>query len=509
MIAFEVAQPTEKDAKLVMTWRNDPIALENSFHKERKHWPAFFQEFEQEYFAFADLPPLFILEDGQRVGFLRFRPCLHPRDPRQKCSDISINVAPGARGKGVGKAALKEMIPWLKKRGYGAILAEVKVGNVASKGIFEGAGYALFDEIDKGEERVNRYLLEMQEPREQKVFIIAEAGSNWHAGGGKQDRVQARGLIDAAVEAGADAIKFQVFRPDTIYVRNAGASDYLREAGVGENIHSLFEQLAMPYELVAELSDYCKTQPIELMATPFSPADFAAVDPHLKRHKIASYEIGHIHLLELAAQAGKPLFLSTGAAAVEEIAWAVDTYKRLGGQNLTLMQCTARYPAEPAAMHLRAIPWLQKRFAVPVGLSDHSRHPTHAPIGAVALGAVAIEKHFTLDNRLPGPDHAFAITPPELVLLVQAVRAMEEMRGFPIKTIDPSEEELRQFARRGVQALNVIQVGEQLIEGKNIGILRPGKQRLGVHPKFLAEMEGKLARRIIQEGEGIQYGDWQ
>jgi len=223
---------------------------------------------------------------------------------------------------------------------------------------------------------------------------------------------------------------------------------------------------------------------------------------------LASYEIGHIHLLELAAKSGKPLFMSTGASTEEEIAWAVETFYKLGGKDLTLMQCTACYPAKPSTLHLQAIPWLQERFGVPVGLSDHSRHPTAAPLAATVLGAAAIEKHFTLDNNLPGPDHAFAVTPVELKSLVQAVRMGEELRGYPIKVVDPSEDELRAFAKRGVQAIKPIAFGEKFKEGENIAILRPGKQTRGVHPRHLKDLEGKGAQRPLKAGEGVQFGDW-
>src|SRR5262249_46595213 len=148
----------------------------------------------------------------------------------------------------------------------------------------------------------------------------------------------------------------------------------------------IFEDLSMPYEMVPKLADACREAGIQLMSSFFSPADFAAVDPYVSLHKIASYEIGHPHLLTLAARSGKPLLLSTGAAIEEEIDWAVHTFYEQGGQDLTLLQCTACYPADPATLHLKAIPWLRHRFHIPVGLSDHSPHPLHAAVAAVALG---------------------------------------------------------------------------------------------------------------------------
>jgi N-acetylneuraminate synthase len=159
-------------------------------------------------------------------------------------------------------------------------------------------------------------------------------------------------------------------------------------------------------------------------------------------------------------------------------------------------------------MNLQVIPHLKKRFGTSVGLSDHSRHPIHAPVAAVALGATVIEKHYTLDNRLPGPDHSFALTPAELKEMVSAIRVAESMLGSGIKEIEPAEEELRSYARRGIQATESIAKGDKLQEGGNIDILRPGQQSLGVHSRFLIDIEGGVATRNIPVGQGIQQGDW-
>jgi N-acetylneuraminate synthase len=172
------------------------------------------------------------------------------------------------------------------------------------------------------------------------------------------------------------------------------------------------------------------------------------------------------------------------------------------------MQCTAKYPAPLEALNLATIPELQRMFGVPVGLSDHSRDPVIAPLAATALGARAIEKHFTLDNRLPGPDHAFAVTAEELGRLVAAVRDATAARGSGVKAVHAAEQELATFAQRGVQAIKPIAVGDTLIEDDNIAILRPGKQRKGVHPRHLQEMVGCKATRPLAAGEGVRLGDW-
>lgn len=340
------------------------------------------------------------------------------------------------------------------------------------------------------------------------IFIIAEAGSNWRQGTPERDLAMAKALIEEAAEAGADAVKFQTYRPESVYVANAGQSNYLGEAGHRQPITEIFADLTMPHAMLPALAAHCKACGIAFMSTPFSAADFAAVDPWVAVHKIASYEISHLRLLELAGRSGKPLILSTGASTEDDIAWAVDVFRRAGGDRVCLLQCTASYPAPPEALNLRALVRLARRFHTPVGLSDHSRHPLLAPLAAAALGAVVVEKHFTLHNRLPGPDHAFAVTPRELKRMVKALRQVTPMLGDGAKVVLPAEEELSAFARRGLQATRDIALGEALREGVNLDILRPGQQRQGLHPRHLARLEGRPAARAIPAGDGIQEGDW-
>ncbi|TCS62994.1 N-acetylneuraminate synthase family protein [Varunaivibrio sulfuroxidans] len=340
-----------------------------------------------------------------------------------------------------------------------------------------------------------------------RTFIIAEAGSNWRMGTAARDLAMAKTLIDIAREGGADAVKFQTYRAETVYVANAGSSDYLSSSGIEDDIQDIFSDLAMPYEMIGELAAYCKGQGIAFMSSPFSPADFAAVDPFVQVHKIASYEISHIRLIELAARTGKPLVISTGASTEDDIAWAVGHFRAHGGGELALLQCTSRYPAPLDSLNLRVIPWLRDRFGVVAGLSDHSREPAIAPAAAVALGARVIEKHYTVDNRLPGPDHAFALLPGELKEMVDHIRAVERALGDGVKAVHAVEDELAAYARRGVQAIRDIAPGERLREDENFAILRPGKQILGSHPRHLDRIEGHTARRAIAQGEGIAPDD--
>lgn len=516
--SLEMCRPVEDDARLVMAWRNDADSLAMSYHHEPKVWDSFWPEFRDGYFDEPMLPPMFVRADGERVAFLRYQPCRHPEGAGGRTVDVSINVAPEARGRGVGKSALPLGSEYLQRvADIDCIIAEVRIENERSRRAFLAAGFRLIGEAEKlvadtGERcRIVRYAHDLT-PRYWRtggVRVVAEAGSNWRMGTPARDITMARTLIDVAVEAGADAVKFQTYRPETVYVETAGSSDYLSKSGVIENIRDIFADLAMPYEMVGELAAYCRDKNIAFMSTPFSPADFAAIDPHVEAHKIASYEISHPYLLRLAGASGKPLLLSTGASTEADIAWAVDTYHHAGGRELCLLQCTAKYPAPMDGMNLRAIPWLKARFGVAAGLSDHSRHPLHAPLAAVALGATVIEKHYTIDNRLPGPDHSFALTPDELRLMVEGIRDVERSLGNGVKAVLACEYELAAYARRGIQATRPIAKGEVFREGDNISVLRPGRQILGVHPRHLDDIEGGRATRDLETGEGVQVGDWE
>ena len=342
----------------------------------------------------------------------------------------------------------------------------------------------------------------------QHTFIIAEAGSNWRMGTKTRDLSMAKSLIDVAAECKCDAIKFQTYKSETTYVSNAGKSDYLSNSGINEQITEIFQDLSMPYDMIPKLADYCKTQKIEFMSTPFSVNDAKAIDPFVLRHKIASFEISHLRLIEFLAWTNKPLILSTGASTLDEIEWAVNYFYDNGGKDISLLHTISKYPAPLSSLNLKIISELEKKFNIPVGFSDHSRSPTIGPITAVSLGGKIIEKHFTLNNNLPGPDHSFALTPIELKNMVEAIRGCELVLGSNQKTILPEEFELREFAHRGIQSIKEIKENDIFKEGENIDILRPGKQKQGIHPKYLKQLSGKKSKRNISQGEGIIQGDW-
>jgi N,N'-diacetyllegionaminate synthase len=335
------------------------------------------------------------------------------------------------------------------------------------------------------------------------TFIIAEAGSNWKAGTFEEDLKRAKELIKVAKNAGSDAVKFQTYKPETIYVQDAGKSEYLSEHGINQNINEIFEHLSMPYEMIGELAKYAEKENIIFMSTPFSVQDAQAVDPYVPLHKIASFEINHTRLIEFLAQTKKPLLISTGASTYDEIDFAVDLVRKNDNGKIALMQCTSKYPCPLSALNLEVIPLMKSRYKIPIGFSDHSIEPIIAPVLAVGLGATIIEKHFTLDRNLPGPDHPFALIPSELEAMVKAVRSAELAKGDGKKQILKEELELRRFATRSIQAIKDISKGEILQEGVNFEILRPGNRIRGIEPRFLYSVNGKKAIREIKKGDGI------
>lgn len=476
---FEIIRPTREYAEAVMRMRIDPVARANSLtFTHNLSIEEFYPKFLEMYFTIASLPPVFIRKGEKRVGTLRF-------NRAEEGVEVSIVIDESERGKGLGLLGLAEANGWLKEQGVNEAIAKIRENNIASIKIFEKAGYQFY----KKDEGILYYRLKLGEKR--PIFVIAEAGSNWRTGERDWERVET--MIKVAKEAGADAIKFQLFKADDVYAPNSGKADYLNE-----DIVELFRHLEMPEGWVEKIAKACEG--IEFMASAFSVKELKALDPYVKRHKIASYENHHIRLLEAAKETGKPLLVSTGTSTLDDIAWTVDFLK---GTDLTLLQCTAVYPAPAKSMNLEVVRALREAFHLPVGLSDHSEDPFTAPLGAAALGATAIEKHFTLDKSLKGPDHKFAVTPDELRKMIARLRDLEKMLGSGFKKVEPEENELLHFARRRLQATKAIKKGETLKEGVNYNILRPGKNKSGQDPSQIKKIEGTAAIRDYAAGEGI------
>ena len=331
-------------------------------------------------------------------------------------------------------------------------------------------------------------------------FIIAEAGSN-HNG----SLEQAKRLIDIAAEAGADAVKFQLFRAAKLYPKSAGVSDYLK---LSKAIYDLVAEMEMPYEWIPELAGYCKEKGLLFLASAFDEQSVDALDPYLAAFKIASYEMTHIPLVRYIAKKGKPVVISTGTANLEEIRETVEAFREDGNDEIVLLQCTAGYPAPLESLNVRVVQTLKQTFGVPAGLSDHSRDPWVAPLCAVAVGANVIEKHFTFSNELPGPDHRFALEPDELRSMVRKIREAEKSLGTGLKTVQPVEAELRAFARRSIFAVRDIDEGQTLTQD-NIAVLRCGKLQGCLEPKSYDEIVNRRAARRIAAESPIRPGDYE
>lgn len=490
----------EPDRHEIYAWKQDPGTLEFSLCQETLPYEQFMEEFDSKFASLSDLPPQWIIRENQRVGLIYFSPWF-----RKKSVEVSIFLDPRTKGQKIGPKALEKALHFALERGYEEIHALVKLGNMRAQKAFEKAGFTLVGEVSFSKYGKNHNTLKfsyLNKRSPSRVFVIGEAGSNFHIGDESEDLVQAKKLILAAYEARCDAVKFQLYDGKSVYAEGAGSPTYLKE-----DIHLLFQKYALPPSFLCELSQYCTFLGIEFMCSSFSPHHLELIDPYVKRHKIASYEIRHLRLLQKAAASCKPLILSTGASTEEDIEWALDIFKEHGGKEITLLHCNAQYPAASEGLNLRCIEGLRRKFKVPCGFSDHSLHPLHAPLTAVALGACVIEKHFTLNKKLKGPDHFFALDPAELKEMVKGIREGEKMLGVAKKDLFPQEEELSLFARRSLHALKRIEEGEPFIENENVAILRSGNREMGLHPSHLNSILKSKARKPIAKGEGIQQGD--
>ena len=331
---------------------------------------------------------------------------------------------------------------------------------------------------------------------EEPTFVIAEAGSN-HNG----DLTTAKELIDVAAKAGADAVKFQTFRAEDLYVEDSGDVEYL---GDDRSIYEIIKDMEMPYEWISELHDYSHEQNLEFLSTPFDERSARELDEYVPAWKVASYTSSHHPFLEHLAETEKPIIMSTGAHELEEVEESVSVLRNAGVSDLVVLQCVAAYPTPLSEINVRVIETLQDKLNVLSGLSDHTLDPVTAPSAAVSLGANIVEKHFTLDKSMKGPDHQFALEPDELDRMVSAIRSTGKALGSGEKQVLEIEEELHEKARRSIHAVRDIEVGETITE-QNVDILRSGDRKMGLKPKYYQEIIGKTAAHDIPEGAGIHW----
>ncbi|MDF1613504.1 N-acetylneuraminate synthase [Desulfurivibrio dismutans] len=332
---------------------------------------------------------------------------------------------------------------------------------------------------------------------EDHVFIIAEAGVN-HNG----DLELAKKLIDAAAAAGADAVKFQTFKAESLVARDAPKAAYQqRNSGGEESQYEMLKRLELSEEQFVVLHGYCQSQGIEFLSTAFDlkSVDFLA-SLGLEIFKIPSGEITNLPYLRKVGGLGKKIILSTGMADLEEVEAALAALEQAGTtrEGITVLQCTTEYPTPMAEVNLRAMATIARQCRVAVGFSDHTEG-IEAAIAAAALGAKVVEKHFTLDKTLPGPDHKASLEPDELRAMVRAIRNIEKALGDGIKRPGPSELPNRTVARKSIVAARDIKKGEQFT-AKNLTVKRPGG---GISPMRWDEMLGQTAGRDFDQDELI------
>ncbi len=328
------------------------------------------------------------------------------------------------------------------------------------------------------------------------AYLIAEMSAN-HAG----SLARAKEIIHAAKESGADCVKIQTYTPDTLTI-DCDAPWFHVENGTweGETLYSLYGKAYTPWEWQGELADEAAKVGIDFLSTPFDKTSVDFLENlGLSFYKIASFEIVDIPLIKYIASKQKPIIMSTGMATAEEIKEAVDAVYETGNHALCLLKCSSAYPADPAQMNLRTIADMQRRFRVPVGLSDHSLGSFSA-VRAVAGGACVIEKHFCLSRDIENPDASFSMTPEEYKEMVRDIRETEQALGKPAYGVEPEEESSMVF-RRSLFAVADIPKGAALTE-ENVRSIRPG---YGLKPKYLPDVYTMYAGEEIKRGTPLSF----
>lgn len=331
---------------------------------------------------------------------------------------------------------------------------------------------------------------------ENKVLIIAEAGVN-HNG----DIAIARRLVDAAAEAGADIVKFQTFRAERLVQKNTKKAVYqMQTTDAGESQFEMLKRLELTEDMHHVLIDYCRQKDIIFLSTPFDIESLHFLDAlGISMFKLPSGEITNYPYLREAGKTGKKIILSTGMSTMDEVGQAVHILQEYGAGDITVLHCNTEYPTPMCDVNLRAMAAIRKHLGVEVGYSDHTVG-IEIPIAAAALGATVIEKHFTLDRTMEGPDHKASIEPDELAAMVRAIRHIEAAMGDGQKRISASEEKNRKLVRKSIVAAADIKKGELFTE-ENLTTMRPGT---GISPMMWNEVIGKRAMRDFLKHEQIE-----
>ena len=331
-----------------------------------------------------------------------------------------------------------------------------------------------------------------------RTYIIAEAGVNHD---GRPER--ALSLIDAAAEAGADAVKFQTFDATEVTTASTPKADYqLLYTDPAESQLDMLRKFELSDEVYHQLLERCAERGVEFLSTPFDLPSVARLERlGVRAFKLASGELTNLIMLRELARLRKPVYMSTGMATLEEVRQGSKVLTDAGVQT-TLLHCTSSYPTASDQVNLRAMRTMADALRLPVGYSDHTTS-VHIPAAAVALGAVVIEKHLTLDKTLPGPDHAASLEPEEFKLMVRGIREVELALGDGVKAPMPSEASTRAIARRSLVAAAPLAAGKRL-EAGDVKAKRPGT---GISPMQLDSVVGKTLRRAVEKDQLLDIAD--
>lgn len=329
-------------------------------------------------------------------------------------------------------------------------------------------------------------------------LVVAEAGVN-HNG----DLDVARLLVDAAAEARADAVKFQTFKTENVVSRLAQKAEYqMRTKASGESQFDMVKSLELPPRAHRELMAHCRNRGILFLSTPFDEESADFLDNlGVAAFKIPSGEITNLDLVQHVARKGRPMLVSTGMSCLGDVEAAVQAAHQAGNTELVLLHCVSNYPADPVDVNLRAMTTLAQAFDIPVGYSDHTTGIEIA-LAAVAMGACVVEKHFTLDRTMKGPDHMASLEPPELAALVRGIRNVELALGTGRKMPAAAEAGTAAVARRSLFVVVDVAEGVELTLDM-VAALRPGT---GLSPSLKSVVVGRRARRAIPAGTML---DWE
>lgn len=334
-----------------------------------------------------------------------------------------------------------------------------------------------------------------------KVYIIAEAGVNHD---GNLDK--AMKLVDVAADAGADAVKFQAFRANRMTSSAAPKATYqLEQTDAEESQMEMLEKFELPEKAFYDLANHARNRGIDFVCTPFDEESLelvAALKP--AAIKVSSGDLTNHPFLRNVASKGYPVILSSGMSTIGEVEDALRIVRSVGLLDIVLLHCTSNYPASPENVNLRAMNTLRQSFAVPVGYSDHTVG-LEISIAAVAIGALVIEKHFTLKKSDRGPDHAMSLEPYELEALVSSIRVVERALGDGVKRVDRSELDTRIAARKSIHLAMAVSEGEVLSADK-LCYLRPGD---GIPPSMMNLVVGRQARSCLPAGHKLLIRDLQ